>query len=50
MSFSFVVGLHFTYISDVEQGRRNVSLETLLRLAAALDIDPGHLVTGLRPS
>jgi len=31
-------GLHRTYISDVERGARNVSLESINRLAAALDV------------
>lgn len=50
LAFSDVVGLHFTYISDVELGRRNVTLETILRLAAALGIDPAELVQGLLPA
>lgn len=31
-------GLHRTYISDVERGARNVSLESIHRLAEALEI------------
>jgi transcriptional regulator with XRE-family HTH domain len=42
-------GLHATYISDIEQGRRNPSLYNVLRLAAALGADPATLVKGLRP-
>ena len=30
-------GLHRTYISDIELGKRNVSLENIGRLAAALN-------------
>lgn len=40
--------LHWTYIGQVERGQRNISLHNILRLAAALKIDPGELVTGLR--
>jgi transcriptional regulator with XRE-family HTH domain len=50
LAFADVVGLHFTYISDVELGRRNVTLETILRLAAALEVDAAELVTGLQPA
>lgn len=50
LAFGEVVGLHFTYISDVELGRRNVTLETILRLAAALEVDPAELVHGLLPA
>jgi hypothetical protein len=41
--------IHFTYVSSIERGRRNLSLQNLLRLAAALDIDPAELARGSRP-
>ena len=31
-------GLHRTYMSDVELGKRNVSLENMDRIASALDV------------
>ncbi|WP_280527804.1 helix-turn-helix domain-containing protein [Actinomyces bowdenii] len=40
-------GLHWTYVGQVERGRRNLSLHNLLRLAQALDTDPGELVRGM---
>ena len=36
-------GLHRTYISDVERGVRNPSLESIEKLAAALDLSVSHL-------
>ena len=36
-------GLHRTYISDVERGARNVSLESIHRLAAALEVPMSRL-------
>jgi transcriptional regulator with XRE-family HTH domain len=36
-------GLHRTYVSDIERGERNVSLENILRLAAALQISVAAL-------
>jgi transcriptional regulator with XRE-family HTH domain len=40
-------GLHRTYVGGVERGERNVSLVNILRLAAALRVDPAELVSGL---
>jgi len=42
-----VAGLDRTYVSSCEAGRRNVTLRTICRLAAALQVDPGVLVSGL---
>ena len=42
-------GLHWTFVGQVERGRRNLSLHNILKLAAGLDIDPAKLVTGLVP-
>jgi transcriptional regulator with XRE-family HTH domain len=41
--------LHWTFVGQVERGQRNLSLNNLLKLAAALEIDPGELVARLRP-
>jgi transcriptional regulator with XRE-family HTH domain len=43
-----VANLHWTFVGQVERGRRNLSLHNLLKLAGALDLDPGELVTGLQ--
>lgn len=40
-------GLHWTYIGLVERGQRNLSLHNIVRIAAALETDPGELVQGL---
>jgi ribosome-binding protein aMBF1 (putative translation factor) len=41
-------GLHFTFISSAERGRRNPTLTSILRLAHGLDVDAGSLLLGLR--
>jgi transcriptional regulator with XRE-family HTH domain len=33
-------------VSSLERGHRNVALENLCRLAAALEVDPGELIAG----
>ena len=40
-------GLHMSYISSIERGRRNVSLLNIIRLAEALAVDPSALVASL---
>lgn len=41
-------GLHWTFIGQVERGRRNISLHNILKIADGLRMDPGDLVRGLR--
>jgi transcriptional regulator with XRE-family HTH domain len=38
-------GLHRTYVGSVERGERNISLENIHRLAKALGVDAGQLVS-----
>lgn len=37
-SFADMCGLHRTYISDVELGKRNISLENIEKMAVALEL------------
>lgn len=42
-------GVHWTFVGQVERGRRNISLHNLLKLAYGLGADPAELVQGLQP-
>lgn len=37
-------GMHWTYISDVERGRRNLSLNSLVKISRALNRKPFELL------
>jgi len=39
-----LAGLHRTYVSSVERGERNVTLQTIEKLAKALDISMAKLM------
>jgi transcriptional regulator with XRE-family HTH domain len=41
-------GLHWTFVGQVERGRRNLTLHNILKLARALEVDPAELVRGLQ--
>ena len=40
--------VHWTFLGQVERGRRNLSLHNLLKIADGLSVDPADLVRGLR--
>lgn len=42
--FAECASLHRTYISDLERGKRNVSLENIEKLAKALDLSLSELM------
>ncbi len=44
-----LAGLHRTYIGHLERGEVNPSLHNIVRVAAALEVDPAELVQGLKP-
>ena len=43
-----LAGLHWTFVGQVERGRRNLTLHNIVKLAKALDIDSGVLMAGLQ--
>ncbi len=46
---SFLSGRSRAYISGVEAGRRNVTLETLEVIAEALEVEPSELIRKSAP-
>ena len=46
-SLADAAGLHWTYVGQIERGRRNLTLHNILKLASALEIDAGTLISGL---
>lgn len=42
--------LHRTYVSSIERGERNISLENIFRVADALGVDPRELLAPERKS
>ena len=48
MALAEMCGMHFTFVSSVERGERNISVATLLRMAEGLGINPSVIVDGLR--
>jgi transcriptional regulator with XRE-family HTH domain len=43
-----LAGLHFTYVSSVERGERNISLENMAKLAKALQCEIQDLVRNIK--
>jgi transcriptional regulator with XRE-family HTH domain len=40
-------GLHRTYISHIENAKREISVETLCKVARGLDVTPSELMKGI---
>ena len=43
-TFAKIAGMHRTYISQVEGGRRNIALKNVVKLAKALGVSPKDLL------
>ncbi len=46
-AFADYMGVHRTYMGAVERGERNLTLQTLERIAEFLEVDPLELLTDL---
>ena len=42
-------GLHWTYLGQIERGRRNIGLLNIVRIAAALGTSPAELLDDIKP-
>lgn len=45
-AFADLLEIHRTYVGGLERGERNVTLQTVERLAASLGVDPASLLCG----
>lgn len=45
-AFADVLGIHRTYIGGLERGERNITLQTVERIAASLGVAPLDLLAG----
>ena len=43
-SFAKLAGIHRTYISQIEAGRRNIALKNIVKIAKALGVSPKDLL------
>ena len=46
--FAHECGLHRTYMGDVERGERNVSLDNIVRITAALEITLSDMFANIK--
>jgi transcriptional regulator with XRE-family HTH domain len=44
-AFADVLGVHRTYMGAIERGERNLTLRSVERIVARLDLDPLSLLT-----
>ena len=49
LALSIESGLALSFISDLERGKRNPSIETLWKIAKALDVSLEELLRGIVP-
>ena len=45
-TFADLVGVHRTYMGGLERGERNLTLKSVERIAALIDVDPLELLRG----
>jgi transcriptional regulator with XRE-family HTH domain len=47
MELGDLAGMHFTNIGKIERGLTSPGLSVIVRIASALEVDPGSLLAGL---
>lgn len=47
-AFANDIGLDRTYISGIERGRRNPTLDIIVKIADGLDVPPAELLTTIK--
>jgi transcriptional regulator with XRE-family HTH domain len=41
---ALIIGIHRTYMSEVERGEQNISLTNIVKLAGVFGVEPGELL------
>ena len=49
-SFAAEVGLHRTYIGQVERGEKNITIKNMLKISLALGEEPHKILSKIKPS
>lgn len=47
--FADIAGFSRSYYTEIETGKRNVSILNLIKIIKALEIDPSELIPSLKP-
>ncbi len=47
-AFADIAGFSRSYITEIETGKRNISVLNLIKIIEALNVEPNELMTGIR--
>ena len=47
--FAYIAGFSRSYYTEIETGKRNISVLNLIKIIKALNVDPNEIIGSLRP-